>query len=115
MSNLPIIQKTYDFALWYIPILNKLPRDHRFLLGDRIISGIYELLESLIQIQYEKEKLLCLKQLNGKLDVIRHQTRLLMDFKLLPLYRYNFANQSINNIGRDLGGWIKQQQQRISR
>ncbi|MEL6384979.1 MAG: four helix bundle protein, partial [Cyanobacteria bacterium J06626_18] len=29
-NDLPIIQKTYDLIKWYVPIINKLPRDHRF-------------------------------------------------------------------------------------
>jgi hypothetical protein len=28
MPDLPIIQKTYDLIRWYVPILNRLPRDH---------------------------------------------------------------------------------------
>ena len=36
MTDLPIIQKTCDLITWYIPIINRLPRDHKFLLGDRI-------------------------------------------------------------------------------
>jgi len=39
MQDLPIIQKTYDLIKWYVPILNRLPRDHKFLLGDRILLG----------------------------------------------------------------------------
>jgi hypothetical protein len=35
-KELPIIQQTYDLILWYVPLLNRLPRDHKFLLGDRI-------------------------------------------------------------------------------
>ena len=35
MDELPIIQKTYDLIQWYVPLLNRLPRDHKFLLGDR--------------------------------------------------------------------------------
>ena len=31
MSELPVIQKTYDLIKWYVPILNRLPRDHKFL------------------------------------------------------------------------------------
>lgn len=32
-SELPIVQKTYDLIKWYVPILNRLPRDHKFGLG----------------------------------------------------------------------------------
>ncbi len=57
MSELPIIQKTYDLVKWYVPILNRLPRDHKFILGNRIIEGLYDLLEGLIKARYSKEKL----------------------------------------------------------
>jgi hypothetical protein len=29
-DELPIIQKTYDLIKWYVPIVNRLPRDHKF-------------------------------------------------------------------------------------
>ena len=109
MSNnqeLPIIQKTYDLVKWYIPILNKLPRDHKFLLGDRMITGLYDLLENLLDVRYQREKLTKLKQINRKLDVLRYQTRLLLDFKLVATRRYQYAEGLIDGIGIDLGGWI---------
>jgi hypothetical protein len=39
MSDLAIVQKTYDTILWYAPIVNRLPREHKFTLGDRIVTG----------------------------------------------------------------------------
>jgi len=111
-SELPIIQKTYDLIRWYIPILNRLPRDHKFLLGDRISTGLYDLLDALIQARYHPHKLDQLEPLNAKLDILRHQTRLLLDFNLIKTERYAHAGQLINSIGTDLGGWIKQQRQR---
>ncbi len=109
MQDLPVIQRTYDLIKWYVPILNRLPRDHKFLLGERIITGLYDLLEGLIQARYAKEKLTQLEALNVKLDILRHQTRLLLDFNLIKTERYEYAGQQINAIGTELGGWIKQQ------
>jgi hypothetical protein len=110
MQELPIIQKTYDLIKWYIPILNRLPRNHRFTLGERIINNLYDLLEGLIQARYAKnDKLTRLQSLNTKLDILRYQTRLLYDFQLIAAQRYQYINQQLNNIGIDLGGWIKQQ------
>ena len=111
-KDLPIIQKTYDLVKWYVPILNRLPRDHRFMLGDRLITGLYELLEGLVLARYAQDKLPQLKALNGRLDLIRYQTRLLLDFELISVKRYQYAGQLINAIGSDLGGWIRQQQKR---
>ena len=48
MDDLPIIPKNYDLVKWYVPILNRLPRDHKFGLGDRMVSGLYYFLEALI-------------------------------------------------------------------
>ncbi|BAY93025.1 MULTISPECIES: diversity-generating retroelement protein Avd [unclassified Tolypothrix] len=112
MSDLPIIQKTYDLIKWYVPILNRLPRDHKFLLGDRMITQLYDLLDALIIARYAKEKLAQLESLNSKLDILRYQTRLLLDFNLIKIERYEYAHKLLNDIGIDLGGWIKQQKTR---
>ena len=109
MNDLPVIQKTYDLIKYYIPILNRLPKNHKFALGDRIIAELYNLLEGLITAQYSGEKLNLLKALNGKLSILRYQTRLLHDFKLITTKRYQFITQQLNEIGKNLGRWIKQQ------
>jgi len=110
MEELPIIQKTYDLIKWYVPILNRLPQDHKFMLGNRAIGGLYDLLEGLIRARYSRDKVSQLQALNVGLDILRHQTRLMLDFQLMETKRYKYASQQINDIGIDLGGWIKQQQ-----
>ncbi len=110
--DLPVIQKTYDLVKWYIPILNRLPRDHRFTLGERIIQGLYDLLEGLILARYSQDKLERLESLNFRLDLLRHQTRLLLDFNLMQAERYEYVGKLLNEIGTELGGWIKQQRRR---
>jgi hypothetical protein len=112
MQNLPIIQKTYDFILWYEPILNRLPRNHKHSLGARILNGLFDLLEGLIYARYASEKLEKLELLNAKLDVLRHQTRLLFDFKQFDERRYENIGKQMNEIGNELGGWIKQQRKK---
>ena len=56
MNDLSIIQKTYDLIRWYVPILNRLPRDHKFMLGDRLIANLYELHEGLMRARYTRER-----------------------------------------------------------
>jgi len=110
VKELSIIQKTYDLIQWYVPIVNRLPKNHKFTLGDRIINSLYNLLENLIKAKYSEEKIEILKDLNTQLDILRYQTRLLFDFQLFSVKRYQYASQLINDIGMELGGWIKQQQ-----
>jgi hypothetical protein len=58
MSDLSIIEKTYDLIKWYVPIINRLPKNYKFLLGDRITTGLYDILDGLLTARYSSEKLL---------------------------------------------------------
>jgi hypothetical protein len=107
--ELPIIQKTYDFVKWYVPIIDRLPRSHKFTIGDRMIQVLYDLLEGLITARYAADKLYSLQALNAKLDVLRYQTRLLVDLGLMKCDRYEYSGRIMTEIGSELGGWIKQQ------
>ncbi|BAY45962.1 hypothetical protein SAMD00079811_35690 [Scytonema sp. HK-05] len=112
MKELSVIQKTYDCIKWYVPILERLPKIHKFSLGDRIINGLYDLLEGLIQAKYAKNKLSQLEPLNTQLDILRYQTRMLLDFQFFSVHRYEYAIKLIDEIGTELGGWIKKQRDR---
>ena len=96
--ELPIIQRTYDLILWYVPWLNKLPRDFKFVLGERVQNTLYGFLEALIRARYRRDKLALLESLNSELDA----------------RRFEHASRLINEIGENLGGWIKQQKSRAA-
>lgn len=106
-SELPIIQKTYDLILWYVPILNRLPRAHKFTLGDRMVTGLYELLEGLVTARYQRDKQAILPPLMSRIDLLKYQTRLLFDFELVDLRRYEYASRAIGEVGQQLRGWMK--------
>lgn len=74
-TELPIIQKMYDLILWYVPLLNRLPGDHKFGLGDRITTGLYDVLEQLILARYETNKLPRLEAVNGRPSICHGKLR----------------------------------------
>jgi len=112
LKELSVIQRTYDLIRWYVPIIDRLPRMHKFTLGDKTINGLYNLLEDLIKAKYNSKKLEKLESVNTQLDILRYQTRLLLDFDLMSMKRYEHASQLINEIGVEIGSWIKKQRQR---
>ena len=114
MDELPIIQKTYDLITWYIPHINKMPRTHKFVLGDRLQNALYDLLEGLIRARYDRNRLLILEGLNATLDIIRFQTRLCLQFELITTQRYEFASKALVEIGQQLGSWIKHQRRQAT-
>jgi hypothetical protein len=56
-GELPIIQATMNLIQWFVPLLNRLPRDHRFALGDRLVHGLHDLLEGLVAARYATARL----------------------------------------------------------
>lgn len=56
MSKLPIVQKAYGLIKWYVPILNWLPRDHKFGLGDRMVAALYDLLEGFVTTMGDRSR-----------------------------------------------------------
>ena len=50
-----------------------------------------------------------LESLNARLDLLRLQIRLLHSFHLIDTRRYEHVARLVEEVGRQLGGWISQQ------
>src|SRR3954464_9042934 len=81
--ELTVITKTYDLILWSCNHTSKFPRNHRFVLGERIERNLYNLLETLIQARYTKSRQRLLEQANLTLEILRFQMRLAKDLQCL--------------------------------
>jgi hypothetical protein len=106
-QELPLLLKTYDLVRWSCLHTSKFPRSHRFVLGERIERRLYDLLETLIQAKYRRDRQGLLQQANLTLEVLRFQLRLAHDLHCLRTNSYGFATQALQEIGRMLGGWLK--------
>jgi len=76
-GELPVIAKLYEVVLWTLPRLAKLPRTHRFLAGDRVATGLYRLLESLVRAQSGSRRRDRLAEASASPDLLRLEVRLL--------------------------------------
>src|SRR5271167_271987 len=106
-EELTIITKTYDLILWSCNHTGKFPRNHRFVLGERIERNLYDLLETLIQAKYSRQRQPLLEKANLTLEILRFQIRLAKDLQCLKLPSYAFAAKAIDEIGKLVGGWLK--------
>jgi hypothetical protein len=113
-GELPIIEACLDLIRWYIPLLHRLPCQHKFGLGDRLIANLYQLMDQLIHARYARHKLPILEPLKAHIIVIQMQTRLLQEFQLMELSRYEHASRLITAIAKQHSGWLTQQQRRAS-
>lgn len=107
-----IITKVYDFLLYLVPQVSKFPRSERYLLGERLETSSFDVLEVLLEACYTRDRLPLLSKVNILLEKIRYYVRLCKDLKLISLHRYEVISKMINEIGVQLGGWIKQQRSR---
>src|SRR5438067_179623 len=103
-QELIVITKTYDLILWSCHHTSKFPRNHRFVLGERIERNLYELLETLIQAKYTRQRQGLLERANLLLEILRFQMRLSKDLQCLKTTSYGFAAKALDEIGKGLGG-----------
>jgi len=106
-QELVVITKTYDLILWSCNHTSRFPRNHRFVLGERIERNLYDLLETLIGAKYSKQPSDLLQHANLKLEILRFQFRLAKDLKCVAAKSYAFGAKSIDEIGRLIGGWLR--------
>ena len=102
-----VISKTYDLILWSCHHTGRFPRNHRFVLGERIERNLYEPLETLLKAKYTRTRQPLLEQANLLLEVLRFQIRLAKDLGCLKTTSYGFAGKAIDEVGRLVGGWLR--------
>ena len=108
-EDLPVFKKWLDFTQWLMPVVDKFPKRVRFTLSDRIINLLFDVVEGLVDAQYIRQKQSILKQLNLKLEKIRVLLRIAHQQHFLSHQSPQQAIKLLNESGRMLGGWIKQQ------
>lgn len=106
-AELDIITRVYDLLLWLLPKVEKFPRSHKFTIGDRLENQALDILELLLEAKYSWQKRDLLQQANLKLEQLRFLIRLSKDLKMLSLKSYGHASKLINEVGRQIGGWVK--------
>ena len=99
------VNACHDLLLWMIPQIDKLPRVRRFTLGERIESGLLDVLENLTDAAYSRAKSDILRQANLRLDRVRHLWRLGHELEVLPTRQYGHGAKLLEDLGRQIGAW----------
>jgi len=112
LSELTAITKANDLLRWLLPALDKFPRTRKFTLGDRIETLALDVLGGLIEAKYQRQKANVLAGMNLKIETMRHLIRLSKDLKCMSVKSYEHASKLLVDLGREVGGWLKQQRGR---
>jgi hypothetical protein len=100
------------FLAWLLPTTEKFPKKARFTFTNRIDNFALDVVEDLVEARYTHNKRTILRRANLRLEKLRILLRLCHDLHYLPHARYEYAMRAINEVGKMLGGWRKQQERR---
>ena len=110
MNESPLFVRTYDFLLWFIPQVQKLPRIHRFGLAERIQRLALDFQDAIVAAGKStgtpRREKLALADI--QLEQMRVWIRFARDMQLITIRQYEHAARSLGEVGRLLGAWIKQ-------
>ena len=101
------VQACHELLAWLIPLLDAFPRSRRFTLGDRLETGLLRVLEALVEAAYSRDKRAALATANRTLEVERHLWRLAFELRVIPLKRYEHGARLMDDLGRQIGGWLR--------
>jgi 23S rRNA-intervening sequence protein len=110
-DELPIFTHWMQFLEWLLPATEKFPKRVRFTFSDRINNLALEIALDLVEARYSRDKLPILHRMNLHLEQLRVLLRLCHRLQYLPHAGYEHAAKSLNAVGRELGGWIKERRQ----
>jgi hypothetical protein len=109
MEKANVITLTYDLLLYSVPQLVKFPRHQKFVLADRIQNLLTDVLQQLVSAYFSRTdaKKSILVKVNLDLEMLRYLFRLAKDLRCIDLRRYELVEGKINEIGVQVGAWIK--------
>jgi len=114
-KDLPIFVKWLDFLKWLLLTTDKFPKKARFTFSDRINNLALNIVEDLVEARYTKQRGILLARTNLNLEKLRVLIRISYELKFFSFKAYEQATYSINEVGRMLGGWLKQQESKGGR
>ncbi|MCP4379508.1 MAG: diversity-generating retroelement protein Avd [bacterium] len=109
-----IFVKWMEFLKWLLPQLENFPKRVRFTLANRLDNLALDLVEDLIEARYTHDKQPILRRANLRLEKLRVLLRISYEQRYLSYNSYEHATRAVNEVGRMLGGWIKQQHENTS-
>ena len=108
--TIPIVTHlTLAYKLWHSYLPN-IPRDSRYTLGTKIDALFIETAEPIFIATYlsREQKPPYLRKAAAQLDLVKFFLQILWEIQSLDNKKYVALSEKLDEIGRMLGGWIRQ-------
>jgi len=109
-SDMVIFTRTYDLLKWLLPKAERFPKIYRSTVTQRLMDAALDFQETLFEAQANigKVRRRHLRQADAHLNKVRLYLRLVHEWGWLSLGQYEHVSRMVAEIGRLLGGWLKQ-------
>lgn len=106
----PLFVLWYDFTKWLLTKTEKFPRKIRFTLTSRIDNLALDIIEGIVEARYTTKKKEILRRVDLLMERLRILLRMCHDKQVLDHKGYEYAVRKIDEAGRMVGGWRKEQE-----
>lgn len=108
-GDIAIINKTYHFYLSLNNTINTIPKKDRFTIGAKCEDITLKIIEMFYEAnaKYGQDRLIVLQFVDIRLKILQTLIRALFDIKAIDDKKFLKLSESLIEIGRMLGGWIK--------
>lgn len=109
MPESPLFVRAHDLVLWLIPQAQKLPRAHRFGLGERVQNTVLDFQALLIAAgkSQRPERKTYLLQADIQLAQLKQWSRVCLELHLWSVGQFQHCARMLEECGRLLGAWLK--------
>jgi hypothetical protein len=109
-ETMVIFTRTFDLLDWLLPRTEKFPRTQRFVVTKRLQDAALDFQEAIFRANVKSgaERATHLREASACLDMLRLYLRLAHQWGWLTSGQYEHVSRMVAEIGRLLGGWIKQ-------
>lgn len=111
-EDYPIFVKWLQITDWVMQAMEKLPKSARFTLANRIINLTLDILESIIEAIYTKQRLHILEKINLYMEKLRVLHRICYNRHYLSISQFEYISLEINEAGKMIGGWINREKKK---
>ncbi|MBL8131752.1 MAG: diversity-generating retroelement protein Avd [Anaerolineae bacterium] len=110
MDDMVIFTRTFDLLDWLLPRSLSFPQQQRFVTTKRLQDAALDFQEALFDANAHtgKERQAHLRRADAHLNKLRLYLRLVHRWRWLSDGQYEHVSRMVAEIGRLLGGWIKQ-------
>ena len=103
-----------ELTLWVMQRAAKMPRAHKFTVGDRLVETCLEVTTSLVEASFKRDKRALLARASRGLTRARLLARLAHRLGLISEKQSLYFGSESTEVGKMLGGWKRSQVRRES-